>query len=230
MASGTETGSWPIEHITTGGGGAPLYLAYPHPALVAEAMTNHFVVFEATARKLIGRTYTTNDVLLDKFELTKREGQPASSYLARVYPEDLLKLSLEAASTLAGGLTALPARESNAQIMFNIPALKTVKRPVQLEISLAAVSAPYYKLAGAPLRITTPSATESNRVMWADLRAIGRQPITAQGRTKELSPPLVFQAKVLTTEGETLAYGQRCRVSDAAAKAAEDIAARRKPD
>src|ERR1051325_5815578 len=34
-AQGSDT--WPITHITTGGGGAPLYAAYPHPALSAQA-------------------------------------------------------------------------------------------------------------------------------------------------------------------------------------------------
>jgi len=40
----------------------------------------------------------------------------------------------------------------------------------------------------------------------------------------QLSPPLVFQAKVVTSGAETLAYGQRCRISDAAVEAAKKLA------
>ena len=39
----------------------------------------------------------------------------------------------------------------------------------------------------------------------------------------QLSLPLVFQAKVVTSGAETLAYGQRCRISDAAVEAAKKL-------
>ncbi len=222
VASRGRVEDWPITHITTGGGGAPLYASYAHPALSAQATTNHFVLIEATPTKLTGRTYTTNNTLLDKFELKKRLGQPRADYLSATYPEELLKLSMAAARCLTGGLTAVPATNSVARVLFNIPPINDT--PVTLEISLTQGSAPHYDMEGGPLRVTTPSATNPASVVWARLRSTGKQRIESMGTNRVLSPPLVFQARVLTDAAETFAYGQRCRISDDAVEAVKKMA------
>jgi hypothetical protein len=106
LAGSSGTASWPITHITTGGGGAGLAPVYPHPALAAYYSTNHFVVFEATATTLKRRMFTANSTLLDEFELKKVHGQLSAEYLAQVYPEDALKLFYEAGSSLTASLAA----------------------------------------------------------------------------------------------------------------------------
>jgi hypothetical protein len=222
VASASGPDAWPITHITTGGGGAPLHASYAHPALSAQATTNHFVVIDATPTKLTGRTFTIHDTLLDKFELKKRNGQPGNDYLAATYSEEVLKLALDAAGSLMGGLTSLPTTNSVAHVLFNIPPMKPT--PVTLEISLVPASAPYYEIEGAPLRVTIPSRTNSNAEAWARIRSTGIQTIGTTGQTRQLSPPLVFQAKVVTSGAETLAYGQRCQISDAAVEAAKKLA------
>ena len=222
VAAAGGPGAWPITHITTGGGGAPLYASNPHPALEAQATTNHFVVIEATPTKLIGRTFTINNTLLDRFELTKRRGRPPADYLAAVYSEDVLKLSLAAARCLSGGLTAVPTTNSPAHVLFNIPQI--YDSPVSLEISLTSDSAAHYELEGGPLRVTTPSPASATALAWARIRSTGKVKTATAGQNRELTPPLVFQAKVATRDAQTLAYGQKCRISDAAVEAAKKLA------
>jgi len=216
--------TWPITHITTGGGGAPLTTTYAHPALAAFAATNHFVLIEATPTSLKGRAITTNDTVIDTFELTKHNGRPPASYFAQAYPEEALKLSYDAAPSLAGGLTSVPATNSFAQVMFTVRPLKATRPPVALDISLTPTSALYYKLVGGPLRVRTPSLTESNRVVWANVQATGKGKIVAEGKDKELSPGLIFEARMVAEGVETIAYGQKCKVTEAAVEAAKKLA------
>jgi hypothetical protein len=225
VASRGGPDDWPITHITTGGGGAPLYASYAHPALSAQATTNHFVVIEATPTKLTGKTFTTNNTLIDKFELKKRNGQPGSDYLAQTYSEEVLKLALDAGRSLMGGLASLPTSNSVAQVLFDIPPRKGA--PVSLEISLVPASAPYYEIEGGPLRFTTPTGTNSSQA-WTRIRSTGKQTIGTTGSTRQLTPPLVFQAKVSKPGVETLAYGQRSRISDDAVEAAKKLAETRR--
>jgi 3',5'-cyclic AMP phosphodiesterase CpdA len=222
VASRGETDDWPIMHITTGGGGAPLYASYAHPALSAQATTNHFVLIEATPTKLTGRTFSTNNTLIDKFEWKKRNGRPEADYLAATYPEELLKLSLVVGRSLAGGLTSVPTTNSAARVLFNFPA--TNATPVALEINLTPSSAPHYEIEGGPLRITTPSTTNAAAFAWARIRSTGKQKIESTGQNRVLSPPLVFQARIVAGNAETFAFGQRCRISDAAVEAAKKLA------
>jgi len=220
MAGDTGSDTWPITHITTGGGGAPLAASYPHPAIVSRAATNHFVLFEATATSLKGRVITTNNAVFDTFEWKKRNGQPEAAYMAKIYPEAAMKLFYEAAPSVNGSLASPPGADSPGEAMFTVRPLKATGRPVELEIGLMPESAPFYQLEDGPLRVTAPSANESNKVAWAKVRAVGKAAI--DGRSNDLlSPPLRFQARMLVGKAETLAYGQRCRVTDAAAEAAK---------
>jgi hypothetical protein len=123
---------------------------YPHPALAAYYSTNHFVVFEATATTLKGRTFTANNTLLDELELKKINGQPSAEYLAQVYPEDALKLLYEAGSSLTASLAATPRTDSAAQAMFTLHPVKAMAWPVPLEISLTPASGQFYELEGGP--------------------------------------------------------------------------------
>jgi hypothetical protein len=223
VASRTGAGSWPITHITTGGGGAPLYVVYPHPALEAQVSTNHFVLIEATPTSLTGRALTTNETVIDKFELKKSDGRPTVKYLAQVYPEETLKLSSDAITSLTAELASVPGTNSSAQVMFTIRAMKTTKQPVELEIGLTSNSARYYEFEGAPPHVTTPFGIESNKVVWANLRATGQRRIETTETNRFLVPALVFQAKVRAGTDVTFAYGQKCKVSDAAAVAAKRL-------
>ena len=228
IAGQSGEASWPITHITTGGGGAPLAMSFPHPALAAHAATNHFVVIEATATTLKGRAVTTNNTVLDTFELQKQKGQPAATYFAQVYPEEALKLACEAAPSLTGSLASAPGTASAAQAMFTIRPMKTIDQPVRLEISLTKDSARSYELEDGPVRLTMPLASESNKVVWARVRARGNGNGIGDGPSGQvLSPPLNFQGRVAVGPVETVAYGQRCRVSDIAAEAAKSIEQRR---
>src|SRR6185503_1491604 len=166
VAAAHGPNSWPITHITTGGGGAPLYASYPHPALSAQATTNHFVVIEATPTKLNGRAFTTNNTLIDRFEWKKRDGKPEAAYLAAIYPEELVKVSLAAAQCLTGGLTSIPGTNSIARALFNISPIHSTQ--VAMEISLTSASALHYEMEGGPLRVTTPVTTNSAAFAWAN--------------------------------------------------------------
>ena len=224
VASKGPADTWPITHITTGGGGAPLYGTFTHPALAARAATNHFVVIEATPTTLNGRAITTNNVVLDTFELKKYGGRPPARLYAQVYPEEALKLSFDAIGSLTAGLASVPATNAAAKAMFNLRQLKSARQPMELEISLTPDSAAFYEIEGGPLRILSPSATVSNRIAWANVRATGKKKVVATGQSKELSPALVFQARILAEKAETMAYGQKCRVTTNAVAAVKKLA------
>ena len=221
VAPKTGADTWPITHITTGGGGAPLYATFPHPALASQAATNHFLVIEATPTSLKGRALTTNNTAIDTFELKKSRGRPSAKYLAEVYSEETLNLAFDAVPSLTAELASVPGTDSPAQVMFTIRPLGKVKQPVELEIGLTPDSAAYYEIKDGPLRVTTPSGTGSNKVVWANVRATGQKKAEAAGTRRELSPALVFQARVRVGTDETLAYGQKSKVSEAASEAAK---------
>ena len=225
IAASSGTDSWPIMHITTGGGGAGLYSVLPHPALASFYSTNHFVVLEATASTLKGRTFNINNILLDSFEVRKENGQLSAEYLAQVYPEEALKLTYDAAPSLTASLASAPRTNSAAQAMFTIRPMKGMGQSVQLEIDLTPASRKYYQLEGGPLRVTAPASAEPEKVVWARVRAAG-DGIGIDGRgTELLSPALIFQGRIKLGAVETLTYGQRSRVTDAAAEAAKKLEA-----
>jgi predicted phosphodiesterase len=204
--------AWPITHITTGGGGAGLAVSYPHPAILTRGAIHHFMVFEATCDSLSGRTINSTGHVIDAFELKKNDGQPARDYLAQVYPEEGLKLSYDVSLSLTGTVAALPTSTIPAQVTLNIHPVKHSSQPVELEISMAPDSVPYYRLVGAPLRITTPAPNASNKVLTALVQATGKKKVTGN-KGQAISPGLAFQARVKADWIETLAYGQKCRLA-----------------
>jgi hypothetical protein len=121
-----------------------------------------------------------------------------------------------------GGLATLPTTNSPAHVLFNLPRMKST--PATLELSLTPGSAFYYEIVGGPLRFTTPSGTNSSVAGWTRIRSTGKQTVGTTGSTRQLTPPLVFQARVSASGAETLAYGQRCRISDAAIEAIKKLA------
>jgi hypothetical protein len=210
--------TWPILHVTTGGGGAPVAVSYSHPALAARSTNFHFLVFEATAEQLRARTFNGAGQTLDTFALQKTAGDYPSPYLAQVYPEERLRLATDISRSLTGKVARLPRINGPADVMFAVrPAVSTTK-PVTMEISLVPDSQANYVLQGGPLQVTIPPAHETNLIVWAKVLASGAQRITQSSR--ELVPPLVFRAKIKADWGETIAYGQPCHLSPIAARAA----------
>jgi len=134
-----------------------------------------------------------------------------------------LKLSFEIGPLLTASLAARPKTNSTVKAMFTLKPMKNAAQPVDLEIGLIPESALNYEMIGGPVRATTPSATQSNKVVWASLRATGPRAIVAQGRDPVLSPNLIFQAKVLSGSQNSIAYGQQSKITDAAAKAATNV-------
>lgn len=224
IAAASGPDSWPITHITTGGGGAPLAGAYPHPALAVRAATNHFVVIDATASTLKGCAVTTRNKVIDSFELRKVQGGYLASYYDQIYPEQGLKTSYEAAGALAGIAKALPGTNGWTQVVFNVGPLKRTGRPVGMEIDLSPASAVAYQLED-PVKLVTPSIGESNRVATVFIRATGKKKITAEGKEKELSPGLAFRARLWTGDVESVAYGPKCKLALPAPDPSKQVAA-----
>ena len=210
---------WPITHITTGGGGAPLGTILRHPALAAQVATNHFLVIAATPTNLKGRAFATNNTLIDTFEMKKTRGRGPAKSLAGTYSEEMLNLAFNAIPSLTAELASVPGTNAPARVMFTIRPLAQAKQPVELEIDLTPDSKVNYEVKDGPLQVTAPAATESNKVVWATLLATGRKQVEAPGTRRELSPALVFQARARAGQEETIAYGQKSKVSEAAAAA-----------
>jgi acid phosphatase type 7 len=224
IAAADGPDAWPITHITTGGGGAPLAGSYPHPALAVRAATNHFVVIDATESTLKGYALTTRNKVIDSFELKKVQGGYLASYYDQVYPELGMKMSYEAAGALAGTVKALPGTNGWTQVVFNISPLTRTGRPVAMEIELAPASAVAYELEDS-LNVATPSLGGPNRIATVFVRATGKKKITTEGKEKELSPALSFRARLSTGAIEAAAYGPKCKLAPAPAEPAKEAAA-----
>jgi hypothetical protein len=217
IAPKDQRDAWAITFITTGGGGAELGSPYEHPAHAKCISTNHFVAFEATEKMLRGRAIRADGTVIDSFEMKKTRDAQSKSYLAQVYPEEWLATSIEVGASLLGKLAAVPTNTAATPVMFSLAPIKTTERPLDLEITLAPDSSPFYELEEAPLRVSTPEMCEGNQVVWAAVRATGKKRI----KGPELSPPLVFQARIRGDAGETLAYGPLSRTSKTAADQAK---------
>ena len=122
LAPRAKGGEWAITHITTGGGGAPLYDAFSHPALSVYEKTNHFVLFDVSREVLHGQAIRMNGTVLDNFTIRKPRGRPAPDYLAREYAEESLNLFYEFGPMLDAGVTAVPAADKPVEVLFNLPA------------------------------------------------------------------------------------------------------------
>ncbi len=219
LASAAHPSEWPITYATTGGGGAPLHVSLPNPALVVYEAVHHFMVFEATRDTLHGEAIRDDGSLLDRFEIRKVHRRPAQEYLAQVYPEESVELAVEAMPSLAGQAAALPGRNEAAPVLLRVAPRKNGAPPAALEISLTPESAMNYELENGPLRVTTPDPGAPASV-WAKVRATGPAKVT-QDKNHNLSPPLLFQANVKAADGETTAYGAKSRLSSDAAEAAK---------
>lgn len=222
IAPDGEPGAWAITHITTGGGGAPLYTSLSHPALAARSPTNHFMVFEATREKLTAKTIQLNGGIIDRFELSKPNGRQPAPYLSEIYPEQSLRLFFEIAPSLAGRVAALPKTNAPANVMLTLVPRKAPLAPADMEITLAPDSAPFYELSGGLVHAVTPPVGVTNRVVWLKVRATGKKRIS-ENSDLVLSPPLVFQARVQAGDYSTVAYGARSRRSQTAADAADKL-------
>ena len=123
---------------------------------------------------------------------------------------------------MTASLASVPSTDSPALAMFTI---RPLKKPARIQIELMPESALYYKIENEPLMVTAPSGAESNKVVWATVTAIGKRQTGIDGRSVDLvSPPIRFQGRIRVGSVDTLAYGQRCRVTDAAVEAAKSRA------
>lgn len=80
--------AWLIQHVTTGGGGAPLAAAIEDPSMVKVASVHHFVVLTATRDHLDARTIDIEGREIDTFALHKDQGQQPESWRAAAYFEE----------------------------------------------------------------------------------------------------------------------------------------------
>jgi predicted phosphodiesterase len=219
LAPKKRIGKWAITHITTGGGAASLHKALPHPALVTEETTNHFMVFEVTATELQAKAIRVDGSLIDSFRLTKQKGRMSPDYLATAYPEESLNLFYELAPALTPLANAIPNAATPARVEFKIPSRPKGASIAKLEIALTPEAARYYELLNGPLQISTPRPGKTN-VLVAEIRPLGSTKLTTNS-SRELSPALTFQATVNAPEGETLTYGSRAKLKAAPKKLAQ---------
>ncbi|MBI5690133.1 MAG: metallophosphoesterase family protein [Verrucomicrobia bacterium] len=80
--------AWLIQHVTTGGGGAPLAAAIADPSLVVAEKVYHFVWFRATRDQLEARAIDIDGREFDRFALRKEKGRQPAAYRAEAYAEE----------------------------------------------------------------------------------------------------------------------------------------------
>lgn len=80
--------AWAIQHVTTGGGGAPLANFVADPSLAQGGALFHFLVCEATRTQFTGRCIDIDGKEADTFTLQKQNGRQAGPLLANLYAEE----------------------------------------------------------------------------------------------------------------------------------------------
>ncbi|MDI1249510.1 MAG: metallophosphoesterase family protein [Lacunisphaera sp.] len=88
LAPKAQPGAWAIQHVTTGGGGAPLANVVPDPSLVAATKAHHFILFTATRDRIDARVIDIEGQVIDRFSLRKEDGRQPQDILAQVYAEE----------------------------------------------------------------------------------------------------------------------------------------------
>jgi acid phosphatase type 7 len=213
VAPGANAAKWPITHITSGGGGAPLYASFEHPALVMNARTNHFVYFEATADSLKGTAITTNGAVIDRFELKKSGGNVTTIPPAQIFPEELLRTVFDVGTNLAAKATTAPSTTNTVDFTMTFGKARSTSKPLELEITLSPPSAEVYELENGPIQVTTPVGHETNKVVVAKIRVKPGKKAETTGRSRDLTPELIFQTTIKSEFGQTIAYGEKSRIS-----------------
>ena len=214
VASTNGSGAWPVIAITTGGGGAELHQPLLHPAQAVALSTNHFINVEASRDRLVGSVIRVDGAEIDRFEIEKAGGRHTAEFLAQVYPEEQMLAAYEIAPNLLAKFASLPTNRQPAMAMITLPPLKSSPKPVELEITLAPESAKNYAVKEFPLRVMTPAANGTNKVVWVTVNYTGKKKVKG---SPELSPELRLRAHGIGTFGETVAYGPASRISGTAA-------------
>ena len=88
----SQSNSWPVTYITTGGAGAPLYEVVQDPALAFAKSINHFVYISLNKNQLDLKTYLMDGTILDKISFSKREKEYEESYSSLIKPQENLDL------------------------------------------------------------------------------------------------------------------------------------------
>jgi acid phosphatase type 7 len=208
LAPRSARAKWAITHITTGGGGANLHNALPHPSLFVHATTNHFVVFEANAGTLKGTAVSVDGSLIDAFQLSKVRGKLLPDYLEMGYDQESLDLFFVGGPLLGARAAAAP-NDDGEPVQFTL-ASRPKAKPLELRVRLSESSSQAYELLDAPLTLRTPRAGFTDYVT-VQVRSRGSAHITTNS-SKELVPPLSFEAEVTDSRGSTLVYGPRVKV------------------
>ncbi|MBI5380578.1 MAG: metallophosphoesterase family protein [Opitutae bacterium] len=80
--------AWAIQHITTGGGGAPLSKPVADPALASHAAVFHYLLMHATPDTMTARTIDIDGKEIDRFALHKTDGRQDPAWLAQACAEE----------------------------------------------------------------------------------------------------------------------------------------------
>lgn len=199
-------------HITTGGGGAPLYPVQPHPALASAVSTNHFVVIEATPDRLEAQAIDIHGRTLDRFALRKEGSGRLVPAEVAPYPEEVLQAWFEISRQLNARLQTLPTPGSTVRGSLLLQPLKSVAGPIDLELSVAPGSATNYALPAGGCRVRIPAAGSGDALAWTEWTYHGRKTATTNS-SGELTPSLTLEAR-FQIQGRTLtARGGRSRVA-----------------
>ena len=102
LTNAEDKGKWAITHITTGGGGAPLYNTVEHASHAAYVRTNHFLVFEATQDTIKGQAVSREGKVFDEFEIKKTSGQYDPAFLAGAFDENEVTEAIKKAPPSTG--------------------------------------------------------------------------------------------------------------------------------
>ena len=112
LTSAADKGKWAITHITTGGGGAPLYGTVEHPSHAGYARTNHFVVFEATQDSIKGRAVSREGKVFDEFVIKKTNGEYDAAYLGGAFDEVEVSNDIKKAPPLTGSKSSAKKKKA----------------------------------------------------------------------------------------------------------------------
>jgi len=157
---------------------------------------------------LKGKAVSVDGSLIDAFQLFKARGKPMSDYLGMGYDQESLDLFFVAGPMLGARAAAAPDHHGKP-VQFTLTS-RPKGKPLELRVRLSESSSRDYELVDASLTLRTPRTGTTNYVT-VQVLSRGSAHITTNS-SKELVPPLSFEAEVNDSRSSTLVYGPRVKV------------------
>ena len=141
----SDTDSWPVTYITTGGAGASLYEAIENPSMAYTESTNHFLKVDIHKNKISLKAIGIDGDVFDSISWEKNKGKINNEYLKLVKPQEDMDIINVFNESISQRMERLPMVEVPYQPILKLRSGK-IKEDIEFTIRLADISKDNYEM------------------------------------------------------------------------------------